>query len=187
MTAITTGKDEYNLKPFFYAPLRKVDNIQYRHEVMQDLEDLGIMAKITAFAECMRSMREHLAQAQKVYYQRQKQRWFLDAVEIYCDAVTRLAYDLSLTELTSRGLSAFREYLAQYAASPPFTSLREQAKALEAELASIHYCVKIKGLSVQVSKYEGETDYSEEVEATFERFNQGSAKNSRSTSWTTLT
>jgi DNA mismatch repair ATPase MutS len=45
-----------------------------------------------------------------------------------------------------------------------------------AALRSIHYCVKINGLTVQVTKHEGEPDYSAEVEATFARFKQGAAK-----------
>ena len=38
----------------------------------------------------MRVIREHLAQAEKLYYKHQKERWFLDAVDIYGDAVNRL-------------------------------------------------------------------------------------------------
>jgi len=36
--AIVAGRDEYNLKPFFHACLPRVDAVQYRHEVLQDLE-----------------------------------------------------------------------------------------------------------------------------------------------------
>jgi hypothetical protein len=37
--AITAGRDEYNLKPFFYISLNYIDAIKYRHEIMQDLEN----------------------------------------------------------------------------------------------------------------------------------------------------
>ena len=38
IATVTAGRDAYNLKPFFYFPLNSTDEIEYRHEVMQDLE-----------------------------------------------------------------------------------------------------------------------------------------------------
>jgi hypothetical protein len=74
---ITANKQEYNLQPFFYAPLKDLDAIQYRHEVMQDLEKKVLFAQIKSFAQNMRDMRAYLAQADKLYYTYQKERWFL--------------------------------------------------------------------------------------------------------------
>jgi DNA mismatch repair ATPase MutS len=176
IAAIVAGKEEYNLNPFFYASLRDVDAITWRHEIMQDLESIRLFDNIKAFAENMRAMRKHLAQADKLYYKLQKERWFLDAVDIYCDAVTRLVHDLSVTEFTSRGLLAFREYVTWYAASERFTSLLEQTKKLAADLSAIHYTVLINSPHVQVRHFSGEPNYSAEVEATFERFKQGGVK-----------
>jgi DNA mismatch repair protein MutS len=176
VATITAGKEEYDLKPFFYLPLRDIDDIAFRHEVMQDLEQPRLSDGIKAFANSMRAMREHLAQAEKLHYRRQKERWFLDAVNIYCDAATRLAGGLSRTGLTSRALSAFREYISLYVASDGFISLRKQTKELRANLSAIHYSVLINGALVQVRRYDSESDYGAEVETTFEKFQQGAVK-----------
>lgn len=180
--AITVGKQEYNLKPFFYTSLNDtacvqcIDAIRYRHEVMQDLENKILFEYIRSFAQKMRTMREHLAQVEKLYYRYQKESWFLDAVEIYCDAVIDLVRDLSQVDLKSRGFLGFRDYLNDYASSGRFTSLVAETKQLKVDLSTVQYCVLIKGNSVKVRKYEGEIDYSAEVEATFEKFKQGAVK-----------
>src|SRR6266566_8903915 len=93
--AITAGRQEYNLKPFFYTSLHDIDAITYRHEILRELENQMLFEHIQSFAQKMRAMREHLAQADKLYYTSQKQRWFVDAVEMYCDAVHCLVHDLS--------------------------------------------------------------------------------------------
>ncbi|EGD52355.1 DNA mismatch repair protein MutS domain protein [Thermoanaerobacter ethanolicus JW 200] len=173
---ITRGKEEYNLKLFFYTPLNDIDTIKYRHEIMQDLENEVLLEDIKSFAEKMQEMRKHLAQADKLYYKYQKERWFLDAVEIYCDAITDLVEDLSSVELKSRGFLAFRQYLIDYINSDRFQLLLSETKKLKADLSTVKYCLLIKGNRVTVRKYESEIDYSIEVEKTFEKFKQEAAK-----------
>ena len=46
-------------------------------------------------------------------------------------------------------------------------------------MANVDYCVHIKGSAFTVRKYEGEADYSAEVEATFEKFKQGAVRDYR--------
>jgi DNA mismatch repair ATPase MutS len=174
--AITAGKQEYNLKPFFYTSLNDSNAIKYRHEIMRDLENKSLFEPIKSFAQKMRAMREHLAQAGKLYYKYQQESWFLDAVEIYCDAVNGLIHNLFLLELKSRGFLACREYLANYANSGRFTTLLAETKKLKADLSTVKYCLLIKGNGIKVRKYEAEIDYSAEVEATFEKFKQRAVK-----------
>ncbi len=171
--AITAGKDEYNLKPFFYACLQRVDAIKYRQEVMQELEQPSLYDRVIFFAGKMREVRDHLFRAGKAYYPEQKQAWFLDASDIYCDTTNSFAAELGGSDLKSPGFLAFRDYLARYIASSSFNALFRETKKLKAALAEIEYCIIIRGSSFTVRKYDGETDYSADVEKTFAKFKQG--------------
>jgi DNA mismatch repair protein MutS len=179
VTGITAGRVEYNLKPFFYTPLSDIDTIRYRHEVMQDLQHDVLFKEISSFARRMRAVREHLAQVDKRHYRCQKESWFLDAVRIFCDAVSCLADDLAVTDLRSRGFLVFREYLSRYSKSEPFTSLLAETNKLKADLSTVKYSLHIKDSSIKVRKYTSEIDYSAAVEKTFEKFKQGAVKDYR--------
>ena len=131
---------------------------------------------ITSFAKQMGVTREHLAQAAKLYHRYQKESWFLDAVENYCDTINRLLHDLSLVDLQSSGFLAFRGYLTHYTHSDRFTSLLAETKKLKTDLSTVKYCILIKGGGFKVRKYDAEIDYSVNVEETFEKFKQGAVK-----------
>jgi hypothetical protein len=177
--AMTTGREEYDLKPFFYMPLHDVMAVRYRHEILHDLEDEAIFACIATFGKQMRQMREERAQADKLYYQYQKERWFLDTVTTYCGAVRTLASELVRLDVRSRGLRGFSEYLTAYVTTERFTALVAETQQRHDDLTSVQYCVHILGNRVTVSKYEGDPDYSAEVTETFARFRQGAVKDYR--------
>ena len=177
--AITAGRQEYHLEPLFYASLNDVDAIEYRHEIMRDLEQQMLYDHIRTFAQRMRTMRKQLAQADKLSYRYQRESWFVDAVETYCEAVTGLVQDVTRVEVRSRGFLAFREYVRDYADSGRFTSLLAETKTLKADVSAITYCLLIRGNSVQVRMYESERDYSADVAETFAKFKQGAVKDYR--------
>ena len=157
--AITARKQDYRLKPFFYTPLRDVETIHYRHEVMRDMEDETLMAHINAFAEKMILVRRYLGLAEKLDFYHHKNGWFLEAALTYCEGVTDLARDLEPVDLKARGFLALREYLMGYTQSPGFYSLQNEAQEVKDRLSGAKYCVIIQNLTVQVRKYEEETDY----------------------------
>ncbi|HVA84878.1 MAG TPA: hypothetical protein VNF73_01030, partial [Candidatus Saccharimonadales bacterium] len=176
VASITKGRDEYDLAPFFRAPLGEVDAVAYRHEVFGDLEDPALLGYVRSFAEQMRAMRHDLARAAKVYYRYERERWFLDAANVYCDAVGTLTRDLTFAQSHSRGFLAFRDYLSMYVASPEFTALQRDSRRVKAGLDGITYRLHIRGLRVRVSRDESEPDYSTEVLETFQKFQQRAPK-----------
>ena len=176
---ITAGRQEYNLKPFFFTPLSDIDTIKYRHEIMQDLENKILFENIKTFAQEMRAMRQHLSLVEELHHKYHKEGWFLETIDIYCEAVHHLVHELTLANLKSRGFLAFREYITNYAKSDHFTSLLAETKKLKAELSAVKYCLLIKDNSIKICTYESGIDYSADVEQTFERFKQGAVKDYR--------
>ena len=173
---IAANKTEYDLRPFFHAPLHDVAAVTFRHEVFRDLEDARLLSDLSHFADSMRAVREQLGQLAKRHYEHQKESWFLDAVGLYGDAIKRLVHDLAASGIRSRGILAFKKYLEQYGASRHFTALADETKRLKAALAAIRCTVFIDGGHVEVRRYGGEANYSREVVETFERFQQGTVK-----------
>ena len=178
--AIAAHRQEYDLKPFFYTALHDSETIRYRHEVMRDLEDAALAQYIHAFAEKMIIVRRYLALIEKLDYKYHKEGWFLEAALVYCDALIELSHNLNFADLKSRGFIAFREYLKNYMHSHGFQSLLSMSRKVKDGLSNVKYSVVIQIGKFGVRKYEGETDYSIEVEKVFEKFKQGAVKEYRS-------
>ncbi len=174
--AIAAGRDEYRLAPLFHRPLRDVAAIRYRQEVFRDLERAALARAVATFAEGMRRARGQLAAAEKLHYALQRRRCFLDAVAVSCEAIAGLARDLAAADLRSRGLKAFRDFLAAYTASAPYQALQSQTHALLARLAEIEYGLAIDGSRIAVQRREAEPDYGAQVLETFEKFKQGAGR-----------
>ncbi len=179
INAVTSGKEEYNLKPFFYTSLKDIETIRYRHEVMKDLEGQALFDDIKSFAQGMHAVREYIGLSEKLSYKYQKERWFLDAVDLYCDVVNALFDDLSRADLKSRGLRSFRDYLTSYVRSDRFTALLSETEGVKKDLSEVRYSLIIRGGSFTVRKYNSEVDYSAVVEKTFAKFKQGSVTDYR--------
>ena len=177
--SITAGREEYDLKPFFNAPLDDVEAVNYRHEVLHDLEGQALGECTRSFAQRMRTMRAHLAQADKLRYQYQKASWFLDAVEIYTEAVRSLSDDLAKVPVGSRGLRGFRDYLADHVGSEEFTSLVSETAQRKDDLVRVRYSLLIRTDRITVSTYDAQADYAAAVEETFEKFKRGAVKDYR--------
>jgi DNA mismatch repair protein MutS len=177
--AVAAGRDHYDLAPFFRAPLHDSVAVEYRHEVLRDLEQPATVTAVTQFASAMRTMRDTMAQAARLRYRYQKESWLLDAARGYCAAVTSLAAALGDSSPSSRGLTAFSEYLSRYTRSAAFTGLAAEADQVRHALRDLRYCVNIKGSRVTVTRYEAEPDFSADVVATFATFARGTAKDYR--------
>jgi hypothetical protein len=145
--SITVGRQEYDLAPFFYSPLRTTEAVRYRHEALRDLERAEVRSAVDEFAARMRTMRRHLKLAEEFRYRHEKERLFLDGAGIYCEAIERLGSALDSVDLNSRALQDMRDHLARYGRSEGFRSLVAETRRLQGELAALTYSIQIDGRS----------------------------------------
>ncbi|VWC31740.1 DNA mismatch repair protein MutS [Burkholderia pseudomultivorans] len=170
--AVTAGKEEYDLKAFFYRNVQSEPTIEYRHQVMRDLERLGVLGCINRFASSMRKVRACLQSEEKLFYTWQKRRWHLEAAHLYCDAIRDFSANLEVIDLHSAGLQRIRDYVQRYVLTDTFLSLLRGEACVRTLLDQVHYTVHIDGDSVIVCRYDDEPDYSIEVLNAFEKFRQ---------------
>ncbi|HTZ85986.1 MAG TPA: hypothetical protein VMB05_04895 [Solirubrobacteraceae bacterium] len=179
VASVVADRENYHLEPLFWLALHDVAAVRYRHEVLRDLEREAIIGAVRAFAEGMREMHGRLALVEKLYFPRQKQRLFMEAVNVYCKTVRAFAHDLGGADVNARAVRALHAYLEAYTHSERFVELEAETRALDWELAAIRYRVQILGSRVSVSEYHEEPDYSAEVEETFAKFREGAVKDYR--------
>jgi hypothetical protein len=178
-SSLLSGRQQYDLAPFFLTPLHDESAVHYRHQVLRDLRYDSVRAVVVRYARATENMRQGLAQATRLHHPYQRQRWFLDAADTYGRAVAEFAAELQQAELSSEGMLGLREYLQTYVHSESYRQLTAEAGDLLDRLAAVRYCVHIRGTTVRVTRYDGEEDYGAKVEQTFAKFEQGAVKDYR--------
>ena len=170
--ALTEGREEYALTPFYWQPLRQAEEVRYRQEIFRDLENAGMSDRVYAFAAAMRGMKARLPDAEKVGYKYQRERFFLEAASLYCVAVTDLAEALSIGPVNAAGLLLFRDFLVAYVGSNAFVMLQQEIRTLLDDLDGVAYGIYTRELTIEVRPRGTEIDYTEEIERLFGRFRQ---------------
>jgi len=170
--AITAGRHDHNLEPFFWTRLTDLAGVEYRQQVFRDLERKPIRAALAAFAKAMASVRACLDHARRSHHAWERARWHLDGASVYCRAVSQLEADLRAQVPVSQGMTELAEFLARYVASGAFEQLADETQSVTTTLAELRYRLRIKGDRVIVSRHREEPDYGAEVLQTFAKFQQ---------------
>jgi DNA mismatch repair protein MutS len=177
--SVTSPWAVYDLAPLFWTPLHDAGSVRYRHGVFKDLENEPLLKAVESFTQQMRDVRARRDEANKLYEPFHKDAWLLHAVTIYCEGVIAFSESLEALPAASRGGQALQKYLQNYSTGSPFNRLLTDARTLTDDLARVEYSVLIRDSSFTVGNFAAEKDYSAEIEATFEKFKQGGAKDYR--------
>ena len=133
--AVAAGRDEYDLMPFFRAPLRDVRAVEYRHQVQRDLEDEALSIAVAEFALRMREMREQPGPVRQAPHQVPERALVPGRGRIYCQAVAPWLTRSSRSSLAHAALPRSGQYLADYTQSAAFTGLAADIGRVTSALA----------------------------------------------------
>ncbi|MGE5580050.1 MAG: MutS-related protein [Bacillota bacterium] len=179
VASVTARKKDFDLKPLFYSPGCNKQTVVYRQAVMRDLEDRELLKQADAFSRQMLDIERLVTSLLKpsdwskqgIGYLRMG--YFLEAVLNYRWTLERFGSDLKSANLQSAGLQSAREYVADYLSSEALAAVWREAEDVKLAMSHVKWCMLIKNGTIKVLKYEGETDYTRDIVASFERFRQG--------------
>lgn len=174
---ITKGKENYKLNTHFYNSLPNLSLIIYRQDVMKDVEDINIKNCINNFSAAIQQMNTKLKKVAACTYRYQKERLFIDAVFLYCNAVMQLKNALKILTIHSEGLTSFIIYLETYTKSEKFLYLKQTCENILEKLQQVHYTLHIKDLTINILPYQLQTDYTPETQKIYNKFSFKEAKN----------
>lgn len=170
------NREEWQLLPLFYQPLRDVETLHYRQEALRDLERDELRQAVDHFVARMEVATRHHAFALKQEFVNCRHRWLHNAMQIYIDAMQILAQQLDEAKPRSQAFRGLRDYLMRYVQSAGLVAMATDGHRLAECISTIPYTVNINSGRVTVRRYEEEEDYSRDVERTFARFKDGESK-----------
>lgn len=173
ISSILSSKKDYDLMEFYLSPLHNELDIKYRHEIFKDLDERNFLNSVIDFCNGIHKVKEVLNNISKLYYEKTKERFLLEAIQIYCNTIDKLYNYFLNTNLKSEGLMEFFNYLSSYVNSSDYTILHKNVVEITSSLDTVKYTLHIKYNNVKVTKYNGEADYSEEIKSFFQKFQQG--------------
>lgn len=183
---ILKAKKDFELASFFYTALHDPEVIQYRQDVMHELENDELRALFIESSKTLHdlgrymiSIRSSLTSNDSYENNYLVRGRMLDYADKYCLTISTLADELAKLSLHSEGLHSLAEYLSAYCTSEGYIGLRAHIDHLRNEFATVEYCMLIKSGAIRVRKYEGQYDHSQQILTTFEKFRQGDVKDYR--------
>jgi len=164
------GKEAYDLAAWCYTPLTDPQEVSFRHEILGDLDDPRLQEPLRRWSQGVQQLRSLLEQAERSRHRLQKERWQLDAAEIYVGLVSLLNEIFEATPPRSRGLRAWAASWGAYASSWAFRRFREEVTELQQAFARLRYGLHVRGSRVEIFRLEQEVDEGLRIAQTFAPF-----------------
>lgn len=158
---------------YYYQKPEKLDDLIFRLEIIKELDRIAMREIVQEFLQYYYTYKMYLNNSQTLSQKQTKQKWFLDAGNIYCSSLVDLMDKMSHVNLKSEGLQRFLCCLQEYIETPDFDVLYRDVKRCTERLDSIRYTIDIN-LSqnrVRISKDDSDdNNYIDDLVKAFPQF-----------------
>ncbi len=167
---IVSSEENYDLKPFFYTPLRDEELVKFRLEIFKDLQRDEVFRLFKDFEELFNRIKHYLSSCTKLSNRYRKMGLFRVAVSEYTENLSKFYTILEDIDINSKGLNDFKIYLKEYISSQNFSKLSKEALYLKKKFQNISYVLKIQDGCIELIDKKRTQNLDNEVEKLFYRF-----------------
>ncbi len=169
---IISHKKDFDIEHFFYLLCDNIKTINYRQNVIKDLQRDKFYVKVDEFSQKILKTKRYQKIIKKFDEEIYKKSWFFQMVVEFNKAVLEFLSVLNKSNITSEGFTLLKKYITNYIKSDDFISMQKDMHSLQEELSSITYDITIDGLTFRVKRYENEENYAKDVSELFKEFEQ---------------
>lgn len=161
MNEILNQSSGDEIRKVFYQFISDEATILYRQDIMKDLENVLYYNAFSDFQNAMKEVQRNLENSQQTTNTLQSEKYYLDAIDLYCNTLLQLQQLLNQGEIHSQGITLLKEAIRAYTESELFQSLSKQSTLLKHQIESISYTLIVSEHQVQLRLGIERNDYKE--------------------------
>ncbi len=164
----------YDLREVYTAIPSSEDTVEYRRQISRDMEKRSVRETFILYSTMVERAKKQKRQSRFSNHPAQSDKWHLDALTTYVQAVDGLYQSLSSDAGLSDAMGELVEYLKDYCASDTFTQAREMTDHLQTLIREHPITFSIQKNKVILEPGSDQTSFAERMEKAFGGGSRGS-------------
>ena len=146
----------FDIKKYYYTPLKNKEDIIYRHEVFKDLENKELFDDLNVFSYTMNRKLQELKVAKTVKFEVYKQIELKKKIEDVIEIMRLLVTNLDKYELKSEALKMMKKYVSDFLSSKEVEFVLNDMKLITEEMKKVKYRLAFENGVIKIAKEEKE-------------------------------
>lgn len=168
--SVSTGGNREHISKLLQTPLKDSEEVYFRQAIFRDLEGEVLRDGVFAFVKALEYVDEKLMSLERLVYEEQREVFFLNVVNEYCNAINHFLNVLKDACISSKGLLMVLECFEKYVRSDFYQRLNEKNQLLVKQLSEISYSITFQEDAIVISDGTQTEDYNKVLLELFQQF-----------------